>query len=119
MGALNVSSTAYTGTQAIPAAFDWVAGTLLGGVALGLCILAVAYIGFLMLLGRLPVREGLRVVLGCFILFAAPVIASAFVGLANQDTPLQQASAAIEDNPRGELPPADYDPYAGASLRRD
>ena len=44
-----------------------------------LCVLAVAFVGMLMLTGRLALREGLRVALGCFILLGAPAIASAFV----------------------------------------
>lgn len=74
-----------------------------------------------MLTGRFPIRRGLHIVLGCFILLGAPMIAGAFLSLtegANQTAPPMQAPP-VAETPRDDLPPADYDPYAGASLRRD
>lgn len=68
------------GSPSILAALAWLQGTLLGSIAIGLCIIAVAWVGFLMLQGRLPVREGARVIVGCFVLLGAPVIASGFLG---------------------------------------
>lgn len=62
-------------------ATGWLTGTLLGSVAIGLCVIAVAGVGLMMLIGRLPVRLGARVILGCFILLGAPVIASGFMGM--------------------------------------
>lgn len=103
---------------ALVAAVEWVQGTLLGSIAIGLCVIAVAWVGFLMLQGRLPVREGARVILGCFVLLGAPVIASGFLGIwqGGVATP-SQAPPAVELPAREELPPPDHDPYAGASLR--
>jgi type IV secretion system protein VirB2 len=99
----------------------WIEGVMLGEVALGVCVIAVALIGTLMLTGRLPLREGVRVVIGCFVLLGAPVIAAGFVdgggGVIEARVP-PQASAQIESL-RPNLPPADFDPYAGASLRED
>ncbi|MXO90891.1 TrbC/VirB2 family protein [Pontixanthobacter aquaemixtae] len=69
------------GGNALQNAIDWITGTLLGSIAIGLCVLGVAYVGLLLLTGRLAVREGLRVVLGCFLLLGAPVIAAAMMGL--------------------------------------
>lgn len=101
---------------------DWISGTLLGSVAIGICVLAVAMIGLMMLTGRLPVRYGLRVVLGCFVLLGAPVIAGAFsTGWSSlaEPAPVIITPEQIEPDPRADLPPAQYDPYAGASLRSD
>ncbi len=99
----------------------WIEGVMLGEIALGVCVIAVAFIGALMLTGRLPLREGAQIIVGCFVLLAAPVIATGFIGfkggVINPSAP-SPASAQI-DNPRPDLPPADYDPYAGASLRED
>lgn len=67
------------GSPSILAALAWLQGTLLGSIAIGLCVIAVAWVGFLMLQGRLPVREAARVIVGCFILLGAPVIASGFL----------------------------------------
>ena len=55
----------------------WVEGVMLGEIALGVCVIAVAFIGALMLTGRLPLREGARMVIACFVLLGTPVIATA------------------------------------------
>ncbi|WP_209348251.1 TrbC/VirB2 family protein [Pontixanthobacter sp. CEM42] len=108
-------------TNALQDAVDWLTSTLLGSVAIGLCVLAVAFVGFMLLSGRLAVREGLRVVLGCFLLLGAPTIAAALMGLRSSEPiqpPVMQA-ANEELGPRDELRPSDYNPYGGASLRDD
>jgi type IV secretion system protein VirB2 len=101
---------------------QWVEGVMLGEIALGLCVIAVAFVGALMLTGRLPLREGGRIVVGCFVLLGAPVIAAGFVGGGSElnvaSTPPLPVTVQIEST-RPELPPADYDPYAGASLRKN
>lgn len=100
----------------------WIEGVMLGEIAPGLCAIAAAFIGALMLSGRLPLREGARVVAGCFLLLGAPVIAAGFVGsgsgVINATVPQPPVVVKIE-NPRPELPPADFDPYAGASLEQN
>lgn len=100
----------------------WIEGVMLGEIALGVCVLAVALIGGLMLTGRLPLREGMRVVLGCFVLLGAPVIAAGFAGggggMSEALTPPPPVTVPIEST-RPDLPPANFDPYAGASLRED
>ena len=106
-----LSNGAFTATSGEPftEAFAWITGTLLGSVALGLCILAVAFVGFTMLTGRLPIKLGLRVVLGCFILLAAPVIASAFLQSSlrtSAPAPAEQPLVTAE-NPRENLPTAE------------
>jgi type IV secretion system protein VirB2 len=104
-------------------AMTWLTGTLLGTVATGLCVLAVATVGFMMLTGRLPIREGGRVVLGCFVLLGASSIAIELRSVADGAGIVQrQAVEAVPASvtaPRRELPPSNYDPYAGASLRND
>ncbi len=109
-----------TGAQPLGEASAWLTGTLLGDLATGVCVIAIAVVGLMMMGGRLPVREGLRVVIGCFILLGAPTIAG---GLMREDGANEgYTSLAIPESssdPRGELPPSDYNPYAGASLRRN
>lgn len=60
------------GSSAIADAAAWINGALLGSLAIGLCVIAVATIGLITLSGRLPVRRGMHVVLGCFVLLGAP-----------------------------------------------
>jgi hypothetical protein len=100
-------------------AIGWLNGALFGTTAVTLCVIAVAGMGFFMLTGRVPVRRGLQVVLGCFILLGAPTIAATFTSALRDPSPPPQLPPSELASPRGDLPPAVYDPYAGASLRRD
>lgn len=100
---------------------NWLVTLMTGSLALGLCVLAIAVVGLLMLGGRLPVSDGFRVVLGCFVLLGAPAIAAAFV-TAGQEVSQAPASSGPAHQPadsREDLPPSAFDPYAGASLRQD
>ena len=45
-------------TSPITAAVDWITSVLLGELALGLCVLAVAFVGFMMMSGRLRSEQG-------------------------------------------------------------
>lgn len=97
----------------------WIEGVMLGEIALGVCVIAVAFIGALMLTGRLPLREGMRIVVGCFVLLSAPVIAAGFFGDGSGVVGPSSLSPPVSvqiDSPRPELPPTNFDPYAGASL---
>jgi type IV secretion system protein VirB2 len=97
---------------------SWLEGTLLGTLATTVAVIAVSWVGMLMLAGRLEIRRGLVTILGCFILFGASAIAGgiqAVAGGGGADTlyvptsvalPVQQAPGRRE-NP---------DPYAGAAL---
>lgn len=97
---------------------QWIERVMLGEVALGLCVIAVAVIGAVMLGGRIPVRKGSRIVLGLFVALGAPVIAGGFargIGGKMGIYPLRPITSEVE-NLRPNLPPAYLDPYAGASL---
>lgn len=92
-----------------------------GPLATGLCVVAVALVGFAALGGRLPVRLGARVVLGCCVVLGAPVIALALMGQGEGRPSSNLAIPEEETLPpeRADLPPANPDPYSWASLRRD
>ena len=62
------------GSGPILAAVDWMQGTLLGNVATGVAVIAVAIVGLMMLTGRMNWRHGITVIIGCFILFGAAAI---------------------------------------------
>lgn len=106
---------------AIETGANWLVTLMTGGLAVGLCVLAIAVIGLLMLGGRLPVREGVRVILGCFVLLGAPIIANAFVMTGEYADSRQAKTDATRLLPPStrDLPPSAFDPYAGASLRQD
>lgn len=105
----------------LPTASDWLTGTLFGSLAVSLCVMAVAVVGLLLMTGRLAVRDGLQVALGCFVLLGAPVIAAGLRSAAEQATqPVTlQAPVVTPSTAAPPLPPSNYDPYAGASLRTD
>lgn len=100
---------------------NWLLGLLSGTLPVMLCVIAVAFVGMAMLTGRLSPRYALRVAIGCFVLLGAPTIAAGLLGVAGDPA----AAVATYDSPGysppppAALPPANYDPYAGASLRRD
>lgn len=105
----------------LQAGSDWIGGTLFGSLAVGLCVIAVAIVGLMLMSGRTAVREGARVVLGCFVLLGAPVIAAELRGFAAEaePSPTVEASTTRASLPTPVLPPSNYDPYAGASLKSD
>jgi type IV secretory pathway VirB2 component (pilin) len=103
------------------AAADWVAGTLFGSVAVSLCVIAIAFVGLRMMTGHLAARDGLRVAAACFVLLGAPAIALGLKGAADVVAPsgaAEPVQVQAFPDPRP-LPPANYNPYAGASMRRD
>ncbi|WP_298465668.1 TrbC/VirB2 family protein [uncultured Erythrobacter sp.] len=107
-------------TSPVASSIEWINGVLFGQIAIGLCVLAVAFVGALMLSGRLPLRGGIRVVLGCFVLLGAPVIAAGFMGaFKDRSWAVAAVPTAPTQSPRGDIEPAEYDPYAGASLRQE
>lgn len=97
---------------------QWIERVMLGEVALGLCVIVVTVLGAVMLSGRFPVREAVRIVLGIFVVLGAPTIAGglarSFVETAEMS--LTQLAKVEGGNVRSDLPGAVYDPYAGASL---
>ena len=99
-------------------AIDWIVALLLGKVATSVAIIAVAGIGLAMLQGRLAHRDGLRVILGCAILFGAPAIARGFIDMAGtRDMPPAPAPhPAPVVLPKFHTAPPVSDPYAGAAV---
>ena len=64
------------GSGPILAAVEWLQGTLLGNLATAAAVIAVAFVGFMMLTGRMNWRYGITVIVGCFSLFGAASIVS-------------------------------------------
>lgn len=107
------------GEPAFAGASGWITGLISGSLAIALCVLAIAFVGFLLMSGRFAIRGALRVVLGCFVLLGAPAIALGLQAVAT-DTAQQgepAMPAIIEASPPPPLPQSTFDPYAGASLR--
>lgn len=65
-----------SGSGVIADAVNWLTGTLLGNVATGIAILAVAIIAILLMTGRLEWGRAALVIIGVFVLFGAVSIVS-------------------------------------------
>lgn len=110
-----------TGTNALVIAARWVEAALLGTVATTLAVLAVAAVGFLMLTGRLHIRRGTTVLIGCFLLFGASTIVTGLRGVDRRAVEIPHTVPVIAVAPLPlatalPSPPARYDPYAGAAV---
>ncbi|WP_319951555.1 TrbC/VirB2 family protein [Sphingomonas caeni] len=108
------------GSSPLVVAVEWLQGTLLGTIALTLTVLAVAWVGLMMLTGRVNVRYGLTVVAGCFVLFGAPRIVGGIkattLGSGAMELP---PPILVEASPPVVIAtPSTEDPYAGAAPRR-
>lgn len=100
-------------------ASGWAVAEIQGPLATSLCVISVALLGMMMLTGRVAVREGVRVTIGCFVLLGAPTVALALQAVAHGEyAPAPASPPAVTPAPPAH-PPSDYDPYAGASLRID
>lgn len=108
------------GSNVLTDAVAWLQGTMLGTVATLVAILAVASVGLMMLTGRISVRHGATVVVGCFILFGAATIAAgirAFVGGGGEEAYASEPPPPPPvPPPSPPAPPPANDPYAGASV---
>lgn len=110
------------GSSVLVAAISWLQDVLLGTVATSIAVIAIAAIGFGMLTGRVNIRHGATVILGCFILFGASTIVNglryAASGVGGYDPPPVIVAAPPPPLPRVQPTgaPAPYDPYAGASV---
>ena len=96
---------------------------MLGTVAVTIAIIVVASIGFLMLAGRIDLRRSASVIVGCFIIFGASIIAGGIMSTANgiaareeATEPMPMALAPPSPPAYPQAPPQPYDPYAGAAL---
>jgi type IV secretory pathway VirB2 component (pilin) len=114
------------GSGAVAAAVQWLQSTLLGTVATTVAVISVATVGLMMLSGRIDLRRGASVVLGCFVLFGASSIAAGIRSVASGDSvpaePVLQVDPWLPPPPPPPppspppQPPADADPYAGAAV---
>ncbi|KQN10132.1 hypothetical protein ASE85_04220 [Sphingobium sp. Leaf26] len=96
---------------------QWVEGLMLGSLATIAATLSVAIVGFLLLEGRLDWRRGVRTIVGCFLIFGAPVIAAGLLVPVNAAAPnVSSPTVEAEVRPPPPRAPQQYDPYAGAAL---
>tara|TARA_R110002124_G_scaffold243235_1_gene408330 strand:- start:39369 stop:39764 length:396 start_codon:yes stop_codon:yes gene_type:complete len=115
------------GANVFLSAVRWIQTLLLGSLATSLAVIAIASVGLLMLSGRVNLRRGATVILGCFIVFGAASIAQGLRGVTASFTGPPARPQSVPAPPAALIdlspPPADpangpVDPYAGASIRR-
>jgi type IV secretion system protein VirB2 len=111
------------GSSALVAAVQWLQGTLLGTVATTVAVISIAAVGLMMLSGRVDLRRGASVVVGCFILFGASGIAAGIQsfsggGSAYPDPSFEADLWVPPPQPPPPPPPptAPADPFAGAAV---
>lgn len=98
-------------------AVDWFEQLLRGSLGITIAVIAIALFGFAMLQGRLPLRDGLRIVMGCFVLFGAPAIAAALMGASRSGSEnVGGPAAAVTTLPGMPSRAPNFDPYAGAAV---
>lgn len=113
------ASHSSTASPALEGSVNWLSDLMTGSIAVTLCVIAVAFVGFAMLTGRMPIRRGLLTAIGAFVLLAAPIVASGLAQIWQSQSSVVYAPDIDADSnmkPRDELDPSSYDPYAGASL---
>jgi hypothetical protein len=89
---------------------------MLGTIATTVAIIAVSWVGLLMLLGRFEIRRGLTVVAGCFVLFSASAIAGGIRASLGSEMAMAFVPPEVAPPPYVPLPRRNPDPYAGASV---
>jgi type IV secretory pathway VirB2 component (pilin) len=110
-------------TPSLLSAAEWLQGSILGSLVTAVAAISIAALGFLLLQGRIEIRPSATAVIGCFLLFGAPIIAmkirAGAAGVTNpeQVVPVAQQSVPLPPVTQNTRPPG-YDPYAGASLVR-
>jgi type IV secretion system protein VirB2 len=113
-------------TDSLVVMVTWLQTAMLGTIATIIAGLAVAFVGTLMLTGRLNWRRGSTVVVGCFILFGAPRIAAGIRFASSQSVSAASAPPASLPPPEfgkvvsspSKAAPVPYDPYAGAAVKQ-
>lgn len=107
-------------TNGLLGAVRWLEGVMLGSMATIIAVLAVAMVGLLMLQGRLDWKRFARVIVGCFLIFGAPIISAGLLSGIDSQPAYVRSMAAPET---GIMPPPprkneQFDPYAGPAVQR-
>lgn len=96
------------------APIGWLVSLATGQLAILTATIAVAVVGFAMLDGRVDWRRGARVAFGCFLLFGAAVISSAFMAFGDSAPAAAGTFPQTSPTPIAKLP--DNDPWAHAGI---
>lgn len=100
----------------LSAPVTWFAELATGHLAVIAATICVAAIGVSTLDGRLDWRSAIRVLLGCFLLFGAPIISTALLNLNNDASPLPIVEQRVQAPTEPSMPIDD--PWAVAAFRQ-
>ena len=103
-------------TSAVVTAATWLEGLLTGTLATSFAVLAIAGVGVGLLAGRIALRRAAQVVVGCFILFAAPVLVREVTGALRGNLVAAPGAPVDQTAPPAPRQPPLADPYAGAAV---
>lgn len=111
------------GHNSIAAAVGWIDGLVRGELATIIAVIAVAFIGFSMMSGRISARKAGTTVLGCFILFGAPLIARGLMAAAlwGESPPPSVPDGfppLVVPPPQGRADVNPFDPYSSTAPAR-
>jgi type IV secretory pathway VirB2 component (pilin) len=100
-------------------AVNWISDLLFGPLATSIAVIAIGWLGFLMLQGRMDPRKALSVVVGCFLIFGARLIADGVLSPSSYaiERPIADKSAPVSQpivHPSANKANA-FDPYSGAT----
>ena len=113
-------STAISDQTAIEIAATWILTALTGPITIALGTLAVTFIGYSALVGRLSYRRAGAVVLGLFLIFGASSLSNALMSDRRIEPPIRGAPPNdipnVVKSETGGSTLAPYDPYAGAAV---
>lgn len=109
-----------SGQSSIVSAALWLEHLLIGTPAKFIAVLAIAGVGAAMLTGRTDFRRAASVIVGCFVLFGAPLIAAGLRDALGGSADARSFKEAVSLPPVATLSPLPsphtYDPYAGAAV---
>lgn len=103
------------GSHALTGALAWLADLLTGRLGTVVAVLAIGWIGMLMLQGRMDWRRAAMAIAGAFLLFGAPSIARGLMDTATAVQPRRPPPIPSAPVATPNAPPQ-FDPYAGAAV---
>lgn len=106
--------------SAISTAADWVSNLLFGPLATAIAVIAIASIGIALMTGRIDLRRGLSILIGCFLLFGARGLADGLRSTATDNEKSVVSTAPPPPTFPNPTPSSSntnaFDPYAGAAV---
>lgn len=112
----NIFTFQYISGSVLVSAVYWLLNLFINQLSQLLCTIAIAFVGFSMLSGRMNIKRGLSIIFGCFIIFSAREIADGLRMTATDGAaPSVTGIAPIPESPKTQQQPNNvnaFDPYS-------